>query len=349
MADIILDLRALKSKADAAGCGTSATNNTPSLCPAKGNIAGYVTGGSTVVSIQRSYANNQLVAAKDVSISKLSRTLSFITVVSSIEYGDVGTIVATPSAGAGDGTITYTSSNSNVVYIQNGNQVRATASCSTSGSTCTITATISAGTYYKSASCSYTITGYNRYNGNTPIDLGLTSGTKWSFYGVSTSGKVNPWTYAMYTKYGRTDNYAYSQADYTGTENPLSYANDAARKYLGGLWHIPTRDQWQELIDQTTRTWTTMNSSGQLGAGGIYGVKFTNKKDSSKYIFLPACGYYNQYGNLDGNRGVDGGQGRYWSSTPYNGKFANFVISKLGQFVQTQDKFGGLGIWACVG
>ena len=37
------------------------------------------------------------------------------------------------------------------------------------------------------------------------------------------------------------------------------------------------------MINGTTYTWTTIN--------GVNGGKFTSKKDSTKYIFLPAGGY----------------------------------------------------------
>jgi len=58
MADLILNLISLKSKADAAGVGTTATNSTPSLCPTKSAIPGYVTNGATTVTISGTWANN---------------------------------------------------------------------------------------------------------------------------------------------------------------------------------------------------------------------------------------------------------------------------------------------------
>jgi hypothetical protein len=60
MADLILNLISLKSKADTAGVGTTATNSTPSLCPTKSAIPGYVTNGASIVTIYNasSYANN---------------------------------------------------------------------------------------------------------------------------------------------------------------------------------------------------------------------------------------------------------------------------------------------------
>jgi uncharacterized Zn-binding protein involved in type VI secretion len=58
MAGLILNLASLKIKADAAGVGTTATSSTPSLCPPKSTIAGYVTNGSTTVKISGTWADN---------------------------------------------------------------------------------------------------------------------------------------------------------------------------------------------------------------------------------------------------------------------------------------------------
>ena len=56
---------------------------------------------------------------------------------------------------------------------------------------------------------------------------------------------------------------------------------DAARANMGEPWMMPTHTQVLELRhrDNTTSEWTSLN--------GVNGRKFTNKKDSSKYIFLP--------------------------------------------------------------
>ena len=48
---------------------------------------------------------------------------------------------------------------------------------------------------------------------------------------------------------------------------------------------MPTYDQANELINNTNHTYTTIN--------GKYGMKFTSKTDTSKYIFLPAGGFWN--------------------------------------------------------
>ena len=88
---------------------------------------------------------------------------------------------------------------------------------------------------------------------------------------------------------------------------------DAATANMGSLWKMPTKDQFQELIDGTNRTWTSIN--------GVNGRKFTNKSDSTKYIFLPAAGWYdNTTHNVAGSNGLS------WSTTWYTSAFAWSLI-----------------------
>ena len=47
---------------------------------------------------------------------------------------------------------------------------------------------------------------------------------------------------------------------------------------------MPNETQCQELIDHTYSIWD--------GVNGVYGYKFVNKTDFSKYIFLPATGVW---------------------------------------------------------
>ena len=65
---------------------------------------------------------------------------------------------------------------------------------------------------------------------------------------------------------------------------------------------MPTKAECQELLDNTTNEWTTINN--------VNGWKFTSKTDTSKYIFIPAAGYC-------GNGSVDdvGSFGSVWSSS----------------------------------
>ena len=77
-------------------------------------------------------------------------------------------------------------------------------------------------------------------------------------------------------------------------------AKKAAENW-GGTWELPTKNQWQALINECNWTW---NVSGML----VEGKKENGEEGNS--IFLPAAGTY-----LYGSRGF-GGQGHYgyyWS------------------------------------
>ena len=80
---------------------------------------------------------------------------------------------------------------------------------------------------------------------------------------------------------------------------------DAATANMGSHWKMPTSDQCQELINETTPDWITLN--------GKNGYKFINKKDSTKYIFITTPGYYQNAKLYDSNA-----QGNYWSTTYYS-------------------------------
>ena len=70
-----------------------------------------------------------------------------------------------------------------------------------------------------------------------------------------------------------------------------------------------TKTQGQELIDNTTNIWTSLN--------GVNGRKFTNKTDTSKYIFLPAGGYFAYTNKSNAGSNCD-----YWSTAYYSSIWA---------------------------
>lgn len=88
-----------------------------------------------------------------------------------------------------------------------------------------------------------------------------------------------------------------------------NYSDDAAHSALGGSWRTPTLEEWEELRDNCSMTWTD-NYNGS----GVAGRFFTSKKDgyTDKSIFLPAAGARN-WTDLN-NAGV---YGFYWTSSLY--------------------------------
>ena len=135
------------------------------------------------------------------------------------------------------------------------------------------------------------------------VDLGLPSGLLWATCNV---GADSPEEYGDYFAWGETqpkDTYDWSNYQYcNGSDNTLTkYCNDSDYGYSGftdnlttllpeddvatanwgSEWRMPTKEEWQELYQNTTHTWTTQD--------GVNGRLFTASNGNS--IFLPAAGY----------------------------------------------------------
>ena len=180
------------------------------------------------------------------------------------------------------------------------------------------------------------------------VDLGLPSGLLWATKNV---GASSPEDYGDYFAWGETqtksfysyDNYKFYKAGtvrltkyctkssygYNGFTDNLTILepdDDAATANWGSGWRMPTKDEWQELYDNTTRTWTTQN--------GINGMLFTASGGGS--LFLPAAGYIDYSGELLSA----GDYGNYWSSslytdTPDHAWFLDFIwvgIEDVGEY-----------------
>jgi len=155
------------------------------------------------------------------------------------------------------------------------------------------------------------------------VDLGLPSGLLW--YSVNL-GATSPEQYGDYYAWGETrpkSDYSWStyawgsdydqitkyccNAEYglngfTDNLTTLQSTDDAATAVLGGGARMPTKEEWRELLDNTTAVWTTYN--------GVNGRRFTGTNGNS--IFLRAGGYRNGSGLGDADEG-----GYYWSSSLY--------------------------------
>lgn len=152
---------------------------------------------------------------------------------------------------------------------------------------------------------------YDRFNGHAYVDLGLLSGTLWATTNVGSSTVEG---YGDYYAWGETDTKSnYSQNTYkfgTSSSNLTKYnstdglstlelEDDVAHVLWGGDWHMPTETQMNELINNCTWTWDTIDK--------INGYTVSGNGNS---IFLPAAGYrYNT------NLYVVGTLGQYWSSS----------------------------------
>ena len=114
--------------------------------------------------------------------------------------------------------------------------------------------------------------------------------------------------------------YKYNTKDtfhFTGGDNPdgiteLVAGDDVATAQWGGLWRMPTKADWQELLAETTLE-PVFEGDDNNDTKKFRGLRFTGSNGNS--IFLPAAGSYN--GNQHDfyyNSGNDG-QVEYWSST----------------------------------
>ena len=139
--------------------------------------------------------------------------------------------------------------------------------------------------------------------------MGLPSGKMWASCNV---GAEKPSDLGLFFSWGNIeghavgDGYDFSQAVYDETPaadiaTNLSLSQDAARTYLGAPWRMPTAAEFQELYDNCTVVWTTLN--------GMRGRLFTSNENGNT-LFFPAAGRY--VGTLLQYRGQGGD---YWSAT----------------------------------
>ncbi len=133
-----------------------------------------------------------------------------------------------------------------------------------------------------------------------PVDLGLPSGLKWATCNI---GAESPEDYGYYFAWGEVEpDSSYNWPDYKwckgnqktftkyctckddGTvdnKTELESADDAAVINWGGSWRMPTEEEMQELVDNCTWTWTSLN--------GVEGSLDTGPNGNS--IFFPVGGY----------------------------------------------------------
>ena len=185
------------------------------------------------------------------------------------------------------------------------------------------------------------------------VDLGLPSGLKWAKYNVGAESETDYGDYFMWgsTKANTPDECTWANAPFNGgntsynanafnqvknTACPngiLAKEYDAAAQIMGGDWRMPTQDDIQELIDNTTSEWTTIN--------GVNGRKFTSKINGNT-IFIPTAGSCN-----GGSVNHVGDSGSVWSSSlyasdPYRAWYLNFTSYNCNKYGSRH--FNGLSV-----
>lgn len=189
------------------------------------------------------------------------------------------------------------------------------------------------------------------------VDLGLPSGLLWATCNV---GADSPEKYGDYFAWGETqpkdtyrwDTYQYCNGGYTKLTKYCSDSNfgyngftdnqttllpedDAASVIWGSDWRMPTAEEWEELYQNTSTQWTTLN--------GKNGRLFTAENGNS--LFLPAAGSYSEMGLY-----YSGSRGYYWSSSLYSNNPSNAWIrdfySAEGSLYSYNSRYNGLSVRA---
>lgn len=151
------------------------------------------------------------------------------------------------------------------------------------------------------------------------VDMGLS--VKWAGWNV---GATAPEEYGHYYAFGEIEPkndytlenyqwlyYGYWEEDLDEWEYYLKLgANfsgtnyDVAHVKWGEKWRMPTRAEWLELFNNTTKTWTSIN--------GVNGAKFTSKI-TGESIFIPAAG-----NKFDGKWEHEGSNCMLWTPEEYD-------------------------------
>lgn len=153
-------------------------------------------------------------------------------------------------------------------------------------------------------------------DGVEAVDLGLS--VKWANMNVGAKkasgfGTYFAWGETKSKDYYSWNTYAWSKGDsqfltkYSNTDrrSQLAPVDDAAHVNLGSGWRMPTVDEFEELINNCTWEWTTLD--------GVNGYNVTSKKTGNS-IFLPITGF--RYYADTQFRSI---MGVYWTSSLYTG------------------------------
>lgn len=164
---------------------------------------------------------------------------------------------------------------------------------------------------------------------NQLIDLGLPSGTKWAQFNL---GSYSLEDQGLYFSWGNTDGHPSSEYEFTGAFDSESQTwspnygdtigsgletniipgstNDAALVYEGNAYTIPTKQQFEELINNTTRSEVVIN--------GKQCIRFDAQ--NGNYIIMPLTGY------IEGSTIRQPSRVYLWSSTNWNRQDAESAL-----------------------
>ena len=271
----------------------SSGNRSVATVDQTGNVTA-VGNGTAIITVR---TDNSLTATCTVTVSTAVANISLNKTSLALAPEVSETLIATitPSS-ASNQSITWSSNNTSVATVDYNGKVSAIAK-----GTATITAKTVDGN--KTATCTVTVL-FNI------VDLGLS--VKWADCNLGASSPEGQGDYYAWGEIETKRDYSWSTykwgasapfSKYSPDYPVLEPEDDTAHSHLGGNWYMPTNTEYQELIDNCSKLWTTYN--------GRYGYRFTSNVDGykSKWIFLPVVGSIN-------GTSVEGAetQGYYWSA-----------------------------------
>lgn len=156
------------------------------------------------------------------------------------------------------------------------------------------------------------------------VDLDLPSGKKWAKCNIGATKETERGLYFQWgdivgrtagevkvkncnwvtVPFGITENFD-SIKDMVCPNGILSKEYDTVYIHTHGKAHMPTKEDFEELTANTNSSWEE-----NFNGSGVNGIKFTSKKEPSKYIFIPAAGYTGRGSLYD-----QGSVGGVWSSS----------------------------------
>ena len=137
-----------------------------------------------------------------------------------------------------------------------------------------------------------------KHNGFEYVDLGLPSGTKWAKYNVGAYSETDNGLYFPFGGIVGLDspyyegNFDSHKLKFNGDKKAtLHLDNDAAHIHMGGKWHMPTREQFEELLDEknTVSTWIYDYCIREV-SGRLFRSRINNET-----LFIPANGFISNH------------------------------------------------------
>ena len=141
------------------------------------------------------------------------------------------------------------------------------------------------------------------------IDMGLPSGRLWADRNI---GAKSPEDVGLYFSWGNVEgvefgkDYNFNEDHYKETpgaklKGDIDAEHDAATVNLGAPWHMPTEDDFVELVENCNTEMCSVN--------GYRGMMFTSKINGNQLFFAASgCGYGSSWGSR-------GSLGNYWSGS----------------------------------